>query len=166
MSEGSQIIKGHYQGQRGPLFGLAFVTALLTMLTLGIYRFWGKTRIRRYIWSSVSGDGDSFEYTGTGLEKFLGFLVAIVLLAVYLGAVQMILFFFGLTLFAEPTSPEMALAQMGGFYLTFLAVVPLIFSRNTARGATSWRGAAGGVCALAPRRAHGAMHCGRWGTGC
>lgn len=145
MSEGSQIIKGHYQGQRGPLFGLAFVTALLTMLTLGIYRFWGKTRIRRYIWSSVSGDGDSFEYTGTGLEKFLGFLVAIVLLAVYLGAVQMILFFFGLTLFAEPTSPEMALAQMGGFYLTFLAVVPLIFfaqyrARRYKLARSRWRG--------------------------
>jgi len=145
VSEGSQIIKGHYQGQRGPLFGLAFVTALLTMLTLGIYRFWGKTRIRRYIWSSVSGDGDSFEYTGTGLEKFLGFLVAIVLLAVYLGAVQMILFFFGLTLFAEPTSPEMALAQMGGFYLTFLAVVPLIFfaqyrARRYKLARSRWRG--------------------------
>jgi len=145
VSEGNQIINAQYQGQRGPLFGLAFVTALLTMLTLGIYRFWGKTRIRRYIWSSVDGGGDAFEYTGSGLEKFLGFLVAIVILAVYLGVVQMILFYFGLTLFAEPTSPEMALAQMGGLYLTFLAVVPLIFfaqyrARRYKLARSRWRG--------------------------
>ena len=31
------------------LFNLAFKTAILTALTLGIYRFWAKTRIRNYV---------------------------------------------------------------------------------------------------------------------
>lgn len=92
MSTSGQI-NGQYRGTRGELFPLAISVALLTFVTLGIYRFWGKTRIRKYIWSSTVGDGDAFEYTGTGLEKFLGFLVAIVALAIYLGVVQMLLFF-------------------------------------------------------------------------
>lgn len=59
-------------------------TSLLTLVTLGIYRFWAKTRVRKYFWSSVVGEGDGFEYTGTGIEKILVFLVAVVVLAIYL----------------------------------------------------------------------------------
>jgi len=95
-------IQGRYFGEDGKLFGLYIKTTLLTLITLGIYRFWARTRIRKYIWSATSGDKDSFEYTGTGLEKFLGFLVAIVILAIYLGIVQMLLFFFGLNMFVDP----------------------------------------------------------------
>jgi uncharacterized membrane protein YjgN (DUF898 family) len=74
--------------EKSKLFWLAFWTGLLTVLTLGIYRFWARTRLRRYIWSAIDAGGDSFEYTGTGLEKFLGFLIALVVLAVYLGLLQ------------------------------------------------------------------------------
>lgn len=145
MSDTGGSIKGRYVGQRGPLFSLAFKTALLTAVTLGIYRFWAKTRIRKYVWSSVGGDGDSFEYTGTGLEKLLGFLVAIVILAIYLGFIQMVLFYFGLTLFTEPTSQAQVFAQIGAFYLTVLAVLPLIFfaqyrARRYKLARTRWRG--------------------------
>ncbi|SLN12539.1 hypothetical protein PEL8287_00387 [Roseovarius litorisediminis] len=142
---GSGQISGQYVGKRGPLFGLAFTTALLTALTVGIYRFWGKTRIRRYIWSSVSGDGDAFEYTGTGVEKFLGFLVAMVVLAIYLGIIQTILFFFGLTLFTEAETMAQQAAQVLALNITFLAVVPLIFfaqyrARRYKLARTRWRG--------------------------
>lgn len=141
----SSQIEGRYFGTRGPLFRLYFLTAFLTLITLGIYRFWAKTRIRNYIWSATSGDGDSFEYTGTGLEKFFGFLVAIVILAVYLGIVQMALFYFGLNLFTEPTNQAQALAQIGAIYVTLLAVLPLfLFARYRARrykmARSRWRG--------------------------
>ena len=82
-----------YHGTRSTLFWLAVRITVLTAMTLGIYRFWAKTRLRKYIWSSIAADGDSLEYTGTGLEKFLGFLAAIVILAVYLGLLQILLFF-------------------------------------------------------------------------
>ena len=145
MSEVRKFISGEYHGERKPLFGLAFKTALLTTVTVGIYRFWAKTRIRKYIWSSVVGDGDAFEYTGTGLEKFLGFLMAMVILAVYLGVVQMILFYFGLTLFSEPANTAEMIAQTLAFYITFLAVVPLIFfatyrARRYKMARSRWRG--------------------------
>jgi len=42
-----------YAGSAGRLFGLSLKTLALTVLTLGIYRFWMRTRMRRYYWSSV-----------------------------------------------------------------------------------------------------------------
>ena len=48
---------------------IALKTGFLTLITLGIYRFWAKTKIRNFIWASASLDGDSFEYHGTGLEQ-------------------------------------------------------------------------------------------------
>lgn len=141
----SSQIQGRYFGARGPLFRLYIMTSLLTLVTLGIYRFWAKTRVRKYIWSATTGDGDSFEYTGTGLEKFLGFLVAIVILAVYLGIVQMALFYFGLNLFVDPQTQGQELAQIGAVYITLLAVLPLIlFAQYRARrykmARSRWRG--------------------------
>src|SRR6056297_4133663 len=146
----SNMLDAHYAGERGPLFKLAVVTAMLTIVTLGIYRFWAKSRIRKYVWSSVTGGRDGFEYTGTGIEKFLGFLMAIVILAIYLGIVQMVLFYFGLTLFTEPETPQQALTQMLAFYITVLAVLPLIFfaqyrARRYKMARTRWRGIRFGV---------------------
>ena len=76
MSEASAApaLQPRYDGRGGALAGLAFRTTLLTLVTLGIYRFWARTRMRRYLWSHVSLDGDRFEYTGTGGELFRGFL--------------------------------------------------------------------------------------------
>lgn len=125
MSSGSGIVR--YSGERGALFKLAFQTGLLTVVTLGIYRFWAKTRIRKYIWSSVSMDGDRMEYTGTGLEKFLGFLIAIVFLAIYLAVVQLLLTFVGLGLVLEPQSEWEVIAQILSIYISFFAIVPFLF---------------------------------------
>lgn len=126
----------HYTGEKGPLFGLTLKTGLLTVVTLGIYRFWAKTRIRKYIWSSVNAGGDTFEYTGTGLEKLLGFLVAIVFLAVYLGIVQMVLFYFGLNIMIDPETadPAQVIGQVAAIYISFFAVLPfLLYAMYRAR---------------------------------
>jgi uncharacterized membrane protein YjgN (DUF898 family) len=141
----SAQIQGRYFGKGGPLFRLYFITSLLTLVTLGIYRFWAKTRIRKYVWSATTGADDGFEYSGTGLEKFLGFLLAIVILAIYLGIVQMALFFAGLNLFVVPENAGQELAQVGSIYLTLLAVLPLmLFAQYRARrykmARTRWRG--------------------------
>ena len=144
MSTSGQI-NGQYRGTRGELFPLAISVALLTFVTLGIYRFWGKTRIRKYIWSSTVGDGDAFEYTGTGLEKFLGFLVAIVALAIYLGVVQMLLFFLGLSYSVDLETPQGILALNALIYINLFALLPLIFyamyrARRYKMARTRWRG--------------------------
>ncbi|MCW8916439.1 MAG: YjgN family protein [Magnetovibrio sp.] len=66
------LIKNHTE--LGPMFKIVLTNLVLTILTLGIYRFWGKTRLRQYLWGHVEVMGDRLEYTGTGKELFLGFL--------------------------------------------------------------------------------------------
>ncbi|MGB1234333.1 MAG: DUF898 family protein [Planktomarina sp.] len=138
-----------YVGSGSGIFMLALKTGFLTLITLGIYRFWAKTRIRRFVWSSIKVDGDTAEYTGTGLEKLLGFLVAVVVLAVYLGLLQVVLTFVGLSLmgaFANPDpSPEAILAQLAVTYITVIALLPLILfaqyrGRRYMLSRTRWRG--------------------------
>ena len=75
-----------YDGTRGPVAKIAVSNALLTLVTLGVYRFWGKTRVRRYLWSRISFLGDRAEYTGTGGELLLGFLAAIAVLTLLAAA--------------------------------------------------------------------------------
>lgn len=70
----------NYTGEAKALGWLVFKNTLLTIITLGFYRFWGKTRIRKYIWSSQSLFGEPLEYTGTGKELFLGFLIVLAVL--------------------------------------------------------------------------------------
>ena len=42
----------------GELFRIFLTTLVLTVLTLGFYRYWGRTNLRRYLWSHVSMLGD------------------------------------------------------------------------------------------------------------
>ncbi|MBC7801751.1 MAG: DUF898 family protein [Gemmatimonadaceae bacterium] len=75
-----------YDGRIGELYGIFLTNLLLTIVTLGIYNFWATTRNRRYMWSRMAFQGQRFEYTGTGLELFLGFLLAgLVLIGIVLG---------------------------------------------------------------------------------
>jgi uncharacterized membrane protein YjgN (DUF898 family) len=64
-----------------PLQGTVLRGMLLMVLTLGIYRFWYKTNLRRYYWHNTRLLDDGFEYTGTGRELFVGFLFALAVLA-------------------------------------------------------------------------------------
>jgi uncharacterized membrane protein YjgN (DUF898 family) len=58
---------------------IAFTNLLLTIVTLGIYRFWAKARERRYLWSRTLFIEDNLEWTGTGKEMFIGFLLVILI---------------------------------------------------------------------------------------
>ena len=140
---------GSFLPENSKLFWLVIRTGALTVMTLGIYRFWARSRLRRYIWSSIMPAGDYFEYTGTGLEKFLGFLIALVVLAVYLGLLQVVLSFVGFNLWgaisSEPNGPTDMLIQFAATYATSLAVLPLIFfaqyrARRYMLSRTHWRG--------------------------
>lgn len=49
---------------------------LLTLITLGIYRFWARTRDRRYLWGQTGFGGEPLEYTGLGRELLVGAILA------------------------------------------------------------------------------------------
>mgnify|MGYP000735854028 CR=1 FL=1 len=73
------VFKIGYNGKHGAVFRLHLLNLFLNIITLGIYSFWGKTRIRRYITSHISLANDQFEYTGTGKELLFGALKALVI---------------------------------------------------------------------------------------
>ena len=54
--------------------------AVLLAVTLGIYRFWFATDVRRFLWSNTEIGGESLEYSGTAFELLLGFLIAVAIL--------------------------------------------------------------------------------------
>jgi hypothetical protein len=74
-----------FSGDRGAFFRLAARGAALELVTVGFYRFWLVTDIRRHLWSHTIIDGDAAEYTGRGKELLIGFLFAMaILVPIYL----------------------------------------------------------------------------------
>jgi uncharacterized membrane protein YjgN (DUF898 family) len=71
-----------FHGAGGSLLGIHIVNMFLTVITLGIYYFWGKVRIRRYLLSQTEFEGDRFAYHGTGKELLIGFLKAMLVFGV------------------------------------------------------------------------------------
>ena len=79
-----------YEGKSIKVLGMLIINILLMVVTLGIYSFWGKVKVRRYLIGNLKLAGDYFEYTGTGKELFLGFLKAIpILIIAYLPIILM-----------------------------------------------------------------------------
>lgn len=125
-----------FAGQKGPLFALALKTSILTVLTLGIYRFWMKTRLRRYYWSSVRPGGHPLEYLGEPVEKLLGFLIAVVVLAFYIGVVNLVLMFLSFA-FLHGNATAYAVSFIGVIPIWFFA---LYRARRYVLARTRWRG--------------------------
>lgn len=69
---------------------IAFTNLLLTIVTLGIYRFWATTRERRYLWSRTQFVDDKLEWHGTGKELFIGFLIVALVILLPLFAAQFV----------------------------------------------------------------------------
>jgi uncharacterized membrane protein YjgN (DUF898 family) len=79
-------------GGRGlDLFGLFVANFFLSIITLGIYAFWGKVKVRKYFWQCTSVFGESLEYTGTGKELFLGFMIVLPLFILFYLAMSLLL---------------------------------------------------------------------------
>jgi uncharacterized membrane protein YjgN (DUF898 family) len=74
-----------FSGSRKEFFHLVARGAGLELITLGFYRFWLATDMRRHLWANTHIDGDGAEYTGRGKELLIGFLIALaILVPVYL----------------------------------------------------------------------------------
>lgn len=68
-----------FTGSGWGLFGIHLRNVVLSLLTLGVYSFWGKARMRRYLWENTEVLGEPLEYTGTGGELFKSFLLVMLL---------------------------------------------------------------------------------------
>jgi len=79
MAEDPEGSSFYYTGTFGEFIALAIGNIVLTIATLGIYRFWATARERRLLWSRSHFIDDGLEWTGTGRELFFGFLTALVI---------------------------------------------------------------------------------------
>src|SRR5579862_7338847 len=66
-----------FLGKESVYWRLRIKGAVLVLITLGIYRFWLATDIRRYLWSNTEIAGETLEYNGLATELLIGFLLAI-----------------------------------------------------------------------------------------
>ncbi len=125
-----------HHGDPWDLFGIYGRNVLFTILTLGVYRFWAKTRVRRYLWSHTGFEDDRLEYTGAGKELFLGFLIVLAVLGVVAGVYQ------GLYYVASNRLPELTLVLDLLLFagIVFLIGVAKFRARRYRLSRTLWRG--------------------------
>jgi uncharacterized membrane protein YjgN (DUF898 family) len=69
-----------FLGHEGAYWRLRIKGAALVVVTLGIYRFWLATDVRRFLWSNTEISGDTLEYNGLATELLVGFLFAVAIL--------------------------------------------------------------------------------------
>jgi uncharacterized membrane protein YjgN (DUF898 family) len=69
-----------FLGDESAYWRLRIKGAALVVVTLGIYRFWLATDVRRFLWSNTEIAGDTLEYNGLATELLIGFLFAIAIL--------------------------------------------------------------------------------------
>jgi uncharacterized membrane protein YjgN (DUF898 family) len=131
----SPVVPVIWDGSATHLLGIGLSNLLLTLLTLGIYRFWGIVRIRREVWAHLVLLGDRLEFSGTGGELFRGFLKAMLVLVPV---------FIALALIDVLAQVDVRLAVAAGAgklaVLIYLAGVARHAARRYVASRTRWRG--------------------------
>ena len=130
-----------FHGSWTGFMGVAVPNMLLTIVTLGIYRFWATTRERKYLWSETKFIDERLEWTGTGMELFIGFIMVFFLIGIPFAIIQLVaqgLIFQGQPVIAGILTLAMFLIL---FYLTGLAYYRALRYRLSR---TYWRGIRGG----------------------
>ena len=135
-----------FTGKRRDFFELVKRGAGLELVTLGFYRFWLLTDIRRHLWSNTLVDGDAAEYTGRGKELLICFLVALaILMPIYLG-------YFLIGLEAERLKAFASIPLIVFFYLfgqfAIYRARRYRLTRTVWRGVRFWMSGSGWIYAL------------------
>ena len=117
------------------LFAIQMVNMFLTLVTLGCYSFWGRTRVRKYLMRETRFGEDRFEFHGTGKELVRGWIKATIV--------------FGLPLILLPYIPHLVGSGMGMRQAVNILSSLIVFvfipfatvgSRRYRLSRTSWRG--------------------------
>jgi uncharacterized membrane protein YjgN (DUF898 family) len=124
-----------FHGTGGTLFGIHVVNVFFTVITLGVYYFWGKTRIRRYIFGASAFEGDRFAYHGTAQELLLGFAKAFVVFFVPMILLHLVQKVPDI----DPAINGAAALSISLLFLMFLPVA-MVGARRYRLSRTSWRG--------------------------
>ena len=128
--------QARFDGRRGALGALMLRNLLFSILTLGIYRFWGRTHVRRFVWRHTALLDDSLEYLGTGGELFIGFLIAVAVLLPVFAAYSLLQFLFA----DDPGHALLVLEVLYYLVLFFLIQIAIHRMRRYRLTRTAWRG--------------------------
>ncbi|HSR11180.1 MAG TPA: YjgN family protein [Thermodesulfobacteriota bacterium] len=124
-----------FRGTGGELFGIFLLNTLLTIVTLGYYYFWGKVKVRGYIWSKTEFEGDSFVYHGTGKELLRGFTKVTLLFGIPL----MVLNTLPRAFHADPVVTGAA-NLISAFLIVLVRPLAVVGGVRYRLSRTSWRG--------------------------
>lgn len=138
--EGSGAFQFH--GNWREFAPIAFTNLLLTIVTLGVYLFWARARERRYLWSQTRFIDDRLEWTGTGLELFIGYVIALFVFVLPLALVQ-----FAIQALAIRGQDGFAALLVLGTYVAVMYLVGVAIFRalRYRLSRTFWHGIRGGT---------------------
>ena len=139
----------------GALYPIHLINVLLMVVTLTIYRFWAVTRVRRFLWPRVRFDGQPLEYTGNGLEIFIGFLKVFFFILLPMWAVVIFMQTNAIDVLSDPETSEENNWNVGFdaiLSLFFFTVFPFVvlgigqfLSLRYRASRTTWRGIRGKI---------------------
>src|SRR5579872_4002728 len=136
---GTEATQLSYDGNAGELLGLWVKIILLSIVTLGFYRFWGETRLRRYFWNHTGLMGERFDYDGTGGELFVHFLMA------SFGLAALLILPYAALFSGAPLPIFIMLILLDYVAFIFLAFMGIYGSTRYRVSRTLWRGMRGGL---------------------
>ena len=130
-----------FHGNWQEFAAIAFPNLLLTIVTLGIYRFWATTREREYLWSQTEFIDERLEWAGRGIELFVGFIMVLLLIGLPFAFLQ-----FGYIALSSRGYNAIAgiLYMLSIFLIFYLSGVARFRAVRYRLSRTYWRGIRGG----------------------
>ena len=139
--QGVQPLNITWTGKGSKFLGLSFKVFFLKVLTLFLYHFWGKTEVRKRLWNHTELNSQPLEYTGRGMELFLGFLIVIFVFFLPIG------FLMGFLQVKYGEQSWQYYTSLGLFYMAaiYLTGVAIYSARRYRLSRTQWRGIRGAM---------------------
>ena len=124
-----------FHGAGGPLFSIYSTNLLLTIVTFGIYYFWGKVKVQNYLLNQTEIDGDRFAFRATGKELLIGFVKAGLIFIVPSGLLNTLPELMGAGVVIEKVAEILAY----GILMVFIPIA-MVGARRYRFSRTLWRG--------------------------
>src|SRR5690242_13422235 len=127
--------RAEFHGHGAALFTIFVTNLVLILVTLGVYVFWAKVRVRRYLYSRTEFAGDRLAFHGRGAELLLGMVKAVVIFGIPIAILRIAPGLFG----AGPAL-TVACSSLGSLLAAVFVAVAKVGARRYRLTRTSWRG--------------------------
>jgi uncharacterized membrane protein YjgN (DUF898 family) len=124
-----------FHGHGAALFTLFVTNLVLILVTLGVYVFWAKVRVRRYLFSRTEFAGDRLAFHGRGAELLLGMVKAVLIFGIPIGVLRTAPGVLG----AGPIL-SMTCSSLASLLAAVFVAVAKVGARRYRLTRTSWRG--------------------------